>query len=369
LAKHKKVFISGLVAKSRKLRKHTFTREEIAIKRKGFIYEKICSLDNLTQAHYKARRGKAHYKEVKMVNANTQYYIEKLRDSLLSKTYRTSEYVIFNIKDKGKEREIYKLPYYPDRICQWAIMLQIEDIFVRSFIYDTYASIPNRGIHMALNRLQRFISDRRGTRYCLKFDIKKYFPSIDHDILRLMLEKQFKDNDLLWLLNEIIDSTNHGLPIGNYLSQYLSNFYLSEFDHWMKTKCRYYLRYMDDIVILNDNKQILRTIKRFASDYLGDILKLEIKNNWQIFPTGKRGIDFVGYRVFGDYTLLRKRIAKNIKKKCIEIQKRDIGERDRNSIMSYYGWLKHCDSYRFRNKHTDPVIRRINNEIPIISTT
>ena len=299
-----------------------------------------------------------------MVDFNPEKYLIPLQGSLINKTYQTSEYSSFIKNDKGKEREIFRLPYYPDRICQWAIMLQIEDILLNTLIYYTYASIHNRGIHKALKRVNKVMNDRKGTQYCLKFDIKKYFPSINQDILKTLLRKKFKDEDLLWLLDEIIDSADEGIPIGNYLSQYLANFYLTYFDHWMKEdkKCKYYFRYMDDIVILHENKEYLHQLKKDVEKYLDKNLNLRLKENWQVFPTYVRGLDFVGYRSFGDYTLLRKSTAKNIKNKVKEVQLRELKKGDVNSIMSYMGWLEYCNSYNFKQKYLIPTIRRFENE-------
>ena len=227
------------------------TKKEVQImKRYGNLYEKICDLDNLKLAHKNAQKGKGWYKEVKEINANPDYYLKKLQNMLINKIYKTSEYETFMKNDTGKERKIYKLPYYPDRIAQWAILQVIEPILVKNFITDTYSAIPGRGIHKALHRIEKAIqTDVKGTQYCLKIDAKKYYPSINHEILKNKYRKLFKDKDLIWLLDEIIDSTpgDTGIPIGNYISQYSGNFYFSSFDHWIKEEkhIKYYFRYMD----------------------------------------------------------------------------------------------------------------------------
>ena len=272
-------------------------------------------MDNLKKAHQKAKVGKGWYKEVKMVDENPDYYLEKLQKMLMDKTYQTSEYETFIKLDSGKEREIFKLPYFPDRICQWAIMLVIEPFLIKHFTADTYSAIPGRGTHLCLSRMKEAIKkDPKGTRYCLKLDVSKYYPSINHDILKQKYRRKFKDPNLLWLLDEIIDSTegNKGIPIGNYLSQYSGNFYLSQFDHWIKEvkQVKYYYRYMDDIVILSDNKADLHKINSEISVFLKKELDLNVKDNWQVFPTFVRGVDFIGYRTFEDFVLLRKSIAK-----------------------------------------------------------
>lgn len=336
------------------------------MKRYGYLFEKIITTENLMLAHEKAKRGKGHYKEVKIIDKNPLFYIKQIQKSLINKTFTTSEYEIYTVNDTGKEREIHKLPYYPDRIVQWAIMLQIEDILVSTFIYDTYAAIPKRGMHLALNRLHKSMEDREGTQYCLQLDVKKFFPSINENILKGLLRRKFKDPNLLWLLDDIIDSTKgKGVPIGNYTSQYFGNFYLTYFDHYMKEvkKCRHYFRYMDDIVILHHSKAHLHELRKNIDRYFREQLKLSVKENWQVFPTYVRGVDFVGYRSFGDYTLLRKTTAKRLKRKMALIRKRPyIKPTDLNSIMSYRGWLEHCDSYNLDQKHIVPTLRRFKNE-------
>jgi len=349
------------------------------MKRYGNLYSKIYDIENLKLAHRNARKGKGWYQEVKEVNANEEYYLTKLQEMLINKTYKTSEYEIFIKQDGDKEREIYKLPYFPDRICQWAIMQVIELILINNFTKDTYSAIPGKGIHQVVKQIRGyykevddkqiyvlgiFMKDPYGTQYTLKFDIKKYYPSIDHNILKTKYRRIFKDNDLLWLLDEIINSTlgDVGIPIGNYLSQYSGNFYLSSFDHWIKEvkKVKYYFRYMDDVVIFGSNKEELHKLRLDITEYLRNELKLKMKENWQVFPTFIRGVDFVGYRFFFDYTLLRKSTCKNFKRKMTKIKKKCLNSGQMNysewcSVNSYKGWLKWCDSYRLSNKYITPI--------------
>lgn len=224
---------------------------------------------------------------------------------LIWKTYRTSPYEIFTKICGEKEREIYKLPYFPDRIVHWAIIQVVEPIFLNRLNGCTHSAIPNKGIHSAFKQLDKYMrKDVEGTKYCLKLDVKKFYPSIDHILLKQMYRTPFKDPNLLWLLDEIIDSTegDKGVPIGNYLSQYSGNLFLSKFDRWIKEKLRvkYYIRYMDDIVILHSDKGYLRRLLREINKYFENI-NLEVKDDYQVFPSRTRGIDFVGYRHFGDY--------------------------------------------------------------------
>ena len=157
-----------------------------------------------------------------------------IHDMLKNLTFKNSPYQVFLKKtESGKIREIYKLPYFPDRIIHHCIMQIMEPIWFPTLIRDTYSSIKGRGIHDGVNRVKKALRDETGTRYCFKMDIKKFYPSVDHNVLKRVIRKKIKDRDLLWLLDEIIDSTK-GLPIGNYLSQYFGNLYLSELYHWVK---------------------------------------------------------------------------------------------------------------------------------------
>ena len=265
------------------------------MKRVGNLYQIISSMDNLKAAHLNARKGKGWYKDVKKVNEHEEEYLIQLQEMLVQKTYRTSEYVTFTRKEGRKERVIYKLPYFPDRICQWAVIQVIEPYLIRNMIANTYSAIPGRGIHKAMKDVKTAIrKDPSGMAYCLKLDVKKYYPSIDHGILKAKFRRLFKDPDLLWLLDEIIDSTpgNTGIPIGNYVSQYAGNFYLSEFDHWIKEDkhIKHYFRYMDDVCIFSDSKEDLHRLRLEIDEYFRVKLHLQIKENWQVFPTFVRGL-------------------------------------------------------------------------------
>lgn len=307
------------------------------MKRLNNLYHQICSMENLQLADRKARKGKSDQYGIQAHDKNRNCNLTILHNLLKNKTYKTSAYTTFKIYEP-KEREISRLPYYPDRITHHAVMNILEPIFVSTFTADTYSCIKGRGIHGAANAVKRALKDVPGTKHCLKLDIRKFYPNIDHDVLKILLRRKFKDQDLLWLLDEIIDSAP-GVPIGNYLSQYFANFYLTYFDHWLKEtkKVKYYFRYADDLVILSDNKPYLHQLLSDIRNYLYDNLKLSIKGNYQVFPVDARGIDFVGYRFYHTHTLLRKSIKKNFAR-MIALR------RNRQSIASYYGWAKHCNS-------------------------
>ena len=327
------------------------------MKRHGNIMQKIYAYENLILAYQKARRGKSWYEEVLKFEENIEENLLYLQWDLMFDGYKTSEYEIFNKKCGNKIREIYKLPFYPDRICQWAIMLQIERVFLKLFTKDTYSAIPKRGIHLALKRIKKELrEDKENMIYCLKIDIKKYYPNVDHEILKGKLIRIFKDSKLLKLLFEIIDSlpNGKGLPIGNYTSQYLANFNLTDFDRWIKEtkKIKHYFRYMDDMIFFSNNKEDLHLLLSDIKLYLKNELKLELKGNEQVFPVKKRGVDFVGYVIYPDYVKLRKSIKKKMVLKMKKLNKQELlTNSDKNSIASYKGWLTYCDSTNLSKKY------------------
>jgi retron-type reverse transcriptase len=307
------------------------------------LYQRICSIENLQLADSIARKGKLKQPGVIEHDRNREANILALQKMLVEKTYRTSEYTTFPIYEP-KERIIFRLPYFPDRITHHAVMNILEPVFVSVFTADTYSCIKGRGIHAAAYAVRSALHDISGTQFCLKLDIRKFYPNVDHDVLKDLLRRKIKDIDLLWLLDGIIDSAE-GIPIGNYLSQYFANFYLAYFDHWIKEdrRIKYYFRYADDLVILSDDKAQLQQLLSDIRIYLQDNLKLSVKHNYQIFPVDSRGIDFVGYVFYHTHTRLRKSIKKNFARM---IAKR----RNAASVASYNGWAAHCNSKNLMRK-------------------
>ncbi len=321
------------------------------MKRIGNIYEKIISLENLRLADEKARRGKRRSYGVRKHDLNRDENIFSLHEKLKTGNYKTSKYHIFKmITDRGKEREIYQLPYYPDRIVHHAIMNVLEPIWTSVLTADTYSCIKGRGIHGVVRKLKRDLKDIEGTQYCLKMDIRKFYPSIDHDILKSVLRRKLKDDQLLNLLDEIIDSAP-GVPIGNYLSQFFANLYLAYFDHWLKEEknVKYYYRYADDMVILSSNKQHLHQLRKEIDDYLHE-LKLQMKKDYKVFPV-TQGIDFVGYVFRHSHIRLRKSIKQAFARKVAKLRKQNISEKEYNMQMAAYtGWALHCNSVNLIKK-------------------
>ena len=350
-------------------------------KRYNNLYEKIVTLDNIKSAHQHARKDKKYYTAVQYTDSCLDQRAEQISKMLKNHTYKVSKYTISILHDKRKDRILYKLPYYPDRIIQWAIMLQTESVFQEVFTNFTCASLPKRGIHYASKMLDNFLNNHpEETIYCLKMDIKKFYPSIDRTILKELLRKKFKDSELLLEMDKIIDSmettsldhlnlderikqlynqSGKGLPVGSYLSQYLANYYLAYFDHWLKEElhCKYVIRYMDDIIILSDSKEFLHNVLNKSKEYLENKLLLTLKPNYQIFPVDSRGIDFVGYRHFHGYKLLRKDIANSYKhsmKECSNTIKRYKlpTEKQWYSFNSYNGWIKWVNCQKLYKKYS-----------------
>lgn len=310
--------------------------EQRTMKRVGNIFDKIVSIENLKVADKRAKKGKLNQKEVRDYLKDRQNSLERLYNILIDGKFETSEYSVFKVYEP-KERLISKLPFFPDRVCQWAVYLQLEKILTPTFTTDTYSAIKGRGIHKLSNNLKKSLKDKEGTKYCLKLDIRQFYPSINNDILKQKIRNKIKCVRTLQLLDNIIDSAE-GLPLGNLLSQLFANVYLNEFDHYIKQQLRikYYFRYCDDICILSNNKQDLHNTLHIIKQKLAD-LKLEVKSNYQIFPVEKRGIDIVGYKHFHSHTLLRKTIKKNY-------------IRNKNK-KAHYSWLKHCNSKNLIQKY------------------
>jgi len=324
------------------------------MKRVGFIFDKIYDRNNIRSAIYNASKGKKKKRMVKWVLANEEKCIEEVHLMLKNKTYIPSPYYEAKIIDgiSKKERTIYKPKFYPDQIIHWALMLQIDFIIKRGMYKWSCASVPKRGQHYAKDRVEKWIrGDFKNTKYILKLDIKKYYPSISQDILKVKFKKVIKDTNVLWLIDSIIDSHDKGLPIGNYTSQWFANFYLQDIDYFIKQKLdvKYYIRYMDDLVLFGSNKRKLHKEfilleKKIQSE------GLLVKKNWQIFNSSKRRLDFCGFVFTRDKTYIRKRITRNMRKANFRFNKKH-NRHNAQSMLSYYGWVKHTNSYILYKKY------------------
>lgn len=325
------------------------------MKRMGNLYEKIIDIENLRLADEKARRGKLNTYGVRLHDKKREANLYALHTALLTKTYCTSPYSIFMIHEP-KERTIYRLPYYPDRIVHHAIMNILEPIWVRTFTHNTFSCVKGRGIEGCARYVERLIRKYEGQPlYCLKIDIRKFYPSIKHHVLKRIIRKKIKDKDLLWLLDEIIDSTD-GLPIGNYLSQFLANLLLAYLMHAVNEVVRLdSAEYADDIVFLHSDKAVLRSAFETAiRPILERDLELEVKGNYQIFPIAEsrydkhgRALDYVGYKFFRTHKLMRKSIKQRFARAVVRLNKHTpcISDRDyKMAIAPWLGWAKHSNS-------------------------
>lgn len=328
------------------------------MKKLNGLHDRICTLENIELADKNARRGKHNWGIIKH-DQHPREDNERLLEALETLSYTTSEYSKFKIFEP-KERIIFKLPYYPDRIAQWSIMNIMEPIWTSTFIGHTYSCIKERGIHkLAKDVKKALVTDKEGTIYCLKIDVRKFYPSIKHRTMKRLLRRKIKDEKLLAILDEIVDSAE-GVPIGNYLSQFFANLYLTYFDHWLleKIHVKHYFRYADDIVVLSDNREFLEKVLILIKTYFSSELDIEIKPNYQIFKVEDRGIDFAGYVFFHTHTKLRKSIKQRLFRLISKFTTGKITEEElKKRITSYFGWLKYCDS-----KH---LLQRIEQETGI----
>lgn len=325
------------------------------------LFEKITSFDNLLLASRKAQKGKRFKSEV----LNFNYILEKelfdLQNELISGSYTPGSYYTFYINDP-KHREISAAPYR-DRVVHHAICNIIAPLWDKGMIYDSYACRKDKGTHKAICRFTEYA---RKNKYVLKCDIKKFFKSIDHDILKNILSGRIKERKTRELLYKIIDSSNaeNGLPIGNLTSQWFANIYLNEFDHFVKEvlNCKYYIRYMDDIVFFLDSKKALNKILLNIKDCLAGLnLKLK-ENHCHVWQTAL-GVNYLGFKVFPTHRILLKRNVHRVKRRLRYFQRKyaegiidlDVILRSINSWLGHVSW---GDTYNLRKSLFDRFVFR-----------
>jgi RNA-directed DNA polymerase len=344
------------------------------MRRLNNLYEDIYSFEGLYRAYLEARKGKRQRNEVLEFTSKLEENIIQLQNELMWKEYKVSPYRQFYIHEP-KKRLIMALPFR-DRVVQWSIYRTLNPYFDKQFIKDSYACRIGYGSHKSIIRLQYWLQqlDRQNKKvYILKMDIAKYFYRVDHDVLINILKRHIKDKDLLWLLETIIrcEHTNFGLnlenegftgkmikyvgmPIGNLTSQMFANLYLNELDQFVKheLKAKYYLRYMDDSMILHHDKKFLWYAKSEIERFLDENLSL-VMNDKTTIRTAKQGVDWVGYRVWPTHIKLRKSTAKRMKANLNHVKKLySVGDiefdRVNASVQSYMGILKHCNCYKLK---------------------
>lgn len=321
------------------------------MKRHGNLFEQIVSIENLTLASNKAKKGKRWQNTIKNFEKNEECNIQQLHKSLKEKTFNTSGYKIKKVYEP-KEREIYVLPFYPDRITQHAIMNVIEPIWNKLFIENSYACRVGKGQHRGSTKCMEFV---RRNKYCLKCDIKKFYPSVQHDILFTIIQRKIKCKDTLALLKNIIYSIEGGrnIPIGNYTSQWFGNLYLNELDTYIKheLKIKNYARYSDDFILFSNSKKELNLCKKKIEAFITDKLKLTFSKS-SVFQTAQ-GVDFLGYRHFKKYILLRKsttdRVKNRMKNLPLKLSSNLINrEQYISSIQSTKGWMQWANTYNLK---------------------
>lgn len=331
------------------------------MKRIGNIFDNVTKLGNIESGIMHASRGKTKRPKVERILDSPTFYALQIQKMLKEKSYIPSPYYEMKIRDgaKKKERTIFKPEFYPDQCIHWALMLQLEPILLKGMYDYCCASIKGRGINYGMRYIKKIlVRDRKYTKYCLKLDIKHFYPSVNKEILKKKFRKKIKDPDMLWLIDSIIDSSKEGLPIGNYTSQWFANFYLEDLDHYIKEtlKVKYYIRYMDDMVLFSNNKKELKKVKLAIDDFLKKE-DLRIKENWALFKTESRPLDFLGYRFYRGYTTLRRGNFLRIKRRIKKIYKKEnLNYHDSCAVISYLGWIKHSDSYNYRQRYIEPYI-------------
>lgn len=273
------------------------------MKRTGNLINKIADIENLQLAFYKSRKGKEAKPEVIEYRNNLNINLQGLQTQILTGNIQVGNYHFFTIYDP-KERQICAASF-PERVLHHALMNICHEVFEQQQIFDSYATRKNKGTYAALHRAEHF---QKTNKWFLKLDIRKYFDSIDHDILFYLLRRKFKDRELLQVFKQIITSyhtkTGKGLPIGNLTSQYFANYYLSFADRYIQQELKIsaYVRYMDDMILWNNNKEKLLQAGNKITKYLSEKLSLKLK----IFALNSNlhGLSFIGYRIFKDKTKL-----------------------------------------------------------------
>lgn len=313
-------------------------------------YDDIISLDNLLLAWQEFHRGKRHKPDVQEFELRLMDNIISLHNDLKNHTYRHSGYQAFNISDP-KPRNIHKA-LVRDRLLHHALYRSLYWHFNQQFIHDSYSCRLGKGTHKALSRFTHFSRqasrNHTQTLWILKCDIRKFFASIDQEILIKILEKDLTDQNTRNLLKIVIQSFPQGLPLGNLTSQLLVNIYLNEFDQFVKhqLKAKYYIRYADDFVLMSTNKHYLQNLLPKINQFLNQELKLSLHPNKVQLKTLASGLDFLGWAHFPDHRVLRTATKRRMLKRIKDSPKPEI-------IQSYVGMLSHGNAYKLGTKILD----------------
>lgn len=319
------------------------------MKRVGYLWDKFISYENFLEALKNASKGKMHRKCVKKVLANPRAYYERI----LANPFNLGHYSPKQVIDESsmKKRDILVPAFFPDQVVHHMLIQVIEKPLMRGQYEKSCASIKGRGQLCASFHLRRFIHHYRDKKiYWVKLDIRHFYPSINHDVLKEKLRTKIKDEKILQLCDVIIDSCNDGIPIGNYTSQIFSNFYLEDFDHYVKEnlKAPFYCRYMDDMVLMSTNKRKLRRIVNQMKTVCQLVYKVSTHDDEIIYKLNDyHPIDFVGYRHYVNRITIRRRVFKHARRMSMRIFKNisSFAQRQRRRIASYLGYVKYSRSH------------------------
>jgi retron-type reverse transcriptase len=332
--------------------------DENRMKRNGHLFDKLCSFRNLLESFKSAFRGSGRTIEACRFHFNLEKNLHCLKEKLEKGTYYPYRYKYFKIYDP-KERTI-SVASFSDRVVHHALVKVLEPIFERRFIYDSYATRKGKGTHRAVLRAMCFTGRNR---YYLKTDIEKYFDNIDHDVMVYLVEKTIKDEKVTDLVKRILqnntlsrgDTEGKGIPVGNLTSQFFANVYLDPLDHYVKDELgfKYYVRYMDDIVLFSDSLFQLKSIKSEIQHFLDANLSLKLKQNGTAINTRLHGLPFLGFRIFPNTVRINNTSLKRIKKRYnIKLHEYTLGRRSEAhfvmSAQSILAHLKFADSLKLR---------------------
>lgn len=313
-------------------------------------YTSLISLTNLFQAWEQFKNGKSNKRDVQLFERHLEDNLFDLYFTLKTKNYKHGGYFEFYVNDP-KRRHIHKAEV-SDRIVHHLAYSYLYPLFDKTFIHDSYSCRLNKGTHKAVKRLEKYarIVSRNYTQDCwvLKLDIKQFFASVDHEILAKIIIRKVKDENIFWLINEILASFRTdkdrgvGIPLGNLTSQIFANIYLNELDQFIKhnLKIKYYIRYADDFLILNSERLQLKPHLIAVGNFLVSSLRLQLHPKKIILRKSKRGIDFCGYVVLPQYLLPRTKTKSRIMKNFA------IRHISNESFQSYLGYFSHARSHK-----------------------
>jgi hypothetical protein len=328
------------------------------MKRYGYLFEQIITFDNLVLAAHKTFGGQKSKAVVARMYFHLETEVLRLQEELSAGTYQPRPYRVFEVREP-KPRQICAADVR-DRVVQHAICNVLGPIFERGMIRDTYACRKDKGSHAAIRRAQELT---RRFEYFLQCDVRKYFASVDHVVLKTLLRRKLKDPQVLALLDQIIahplpdSAAGKGIPIGNLTSQYFANLYLGELDHFIKERLRVkgYVRYMDDFLIFGNDKPMLHETLAAVRDFLHCQLRLELKENAVLVAPVAQGISFLGFRVFPSLLKMQgrkwTRFRREVRKREAAFLKGAISEEElAQSVSSMIGHLLHADTLSARRQ-------------------